>query len=200
MSFARPEAVLSRILTRIAGSMTDDHAEWVRAMLQETKHIDNGWERSTWVLGVVLVTLRLRIASILTDAGHRPCSVTASLLYLMIFSGYLFFHTVSQLISPGVHESWTIALFPVVASLLLTLLPAAIAVGLWYCDALARWMTIAFVVLDLYVVLTFAHAAGFNAVRSVKTVCDLLIVAAMFSQDVRDAFNWRSHPALGLME
>lgn len=188
----------------MARSMPGESGDWIRAMHVETAHIENPRERTAWLAGALRVALRLRARSLATDDGMRPASVTLAVAYLAVFSAYLFLHTVLQIISPGVHEPWTIAWFPVTGCLLLTLLPAALAAGLWACDELARVMTIAFAVLDLVVVLTFVHAAGFDAVRVFKICGDLLILAALNHPSVRRAFEWRPRrgtdaPVLGLL-
>lgn len=177
-----------RWLRRLSLVLPEDRAFWIRAMVAEYEVIDSPSERALWMRGIISTLLRLILRK--SFGGERPWSLTAAALYLFGFSAYVFGHTLSQAIHPGIHERWAVAWFPVFACFVVTLFPAAIGFGLWLADDLARKMTCMFVLLDLIIVAAFAHAYGFTGFRALKVFCDTLILAAMLSPSVREVCSW----------
>lgn len=123
----------------------------------------------------------------------RPIAVTLSSVYYAGFSIVLISMLLGQIISGGIHERWTDAVFPVAFCFMLAVVPAIVALGLWTLDSGARIGSMVFALLHLIVTMAFlSKLSGVHVFPYVRIVLDCLLVAIMFRPDVRSAFQLQS--------
>ena len=177
--------------TEFSARGSSDRRDWLRAMEAEREYISGRKARWAWNLGIGVAVLRLGLRRMFTDS-QRPFELTATAMYLCLFSGYIVFHLLSEMHMKGISEPWSQAWFPLLLCFWLAIIPALIAIGVLFCDDLARRLVILFAVFEVVMALIVAQSDGLSAFRFVKCACNLAVLILMFSPRVTVACSWRS--------
>ena len=125
----------------------------------------------------------------------RPWSVTLACVYFGAFSFVLLSALIWPLATGQMHSRWSEAAFPLAFCLLITLLPAIVALGLWLMDSAAR--VAAMVMALLHAVATlhwFSHPLfGWQWLPAVRFLIDVAIIVTMLHPATTRAFRQSSH-------
>lgn len=176
-----------------SGRGSGDLRHWLRAMQAESEYAGGRKERWAWNVGIGVAALRLALRRVFTDK-QRPFELTVTAMYLCLFSGYIVFHLISQMHEKGISEPWSEAWFPLLLCFWLAMIPALIAIGVMFCDDLARRLVILFALFEIVMALMVAHSDGFSTFRFIKCGCNLAVFSLMFSSRVTTACSWRPTP------
>lgn len=173
-----------------SGRGAGDQREWLRAMQAESDFVSGRKERWAWNVGIGVAALRLSSRRMFTD-NQRPFELTVTAMYLCLFSGYIVFHLISQMYGKGISEPWSEAWFPLLLCFWLAMIPALIAIGVMFCDDLARRLVVLFAFFEIVMALMVAHSDGFSTFRFIKCGCNVAIFSLMCSPRVTAACSWQ---------
>lgn len=188
---------ITSLLAQVSVWLPSRSRDWAQAMIAESSQARTLAEFFRWVLGTAVVVVRLFARQLLFGDTRQPIEFAAAAVYLLAFSGHIFFHLVAEVATAGIHEPWSEAWFPLLCCFSLSLIPALIAVGVWLCDDLARKLALGFAVVDIAVIAMFVNSNSVTTFRATKFVCDVAVLIVMLSPRAKKACSWRVDDSSG---
>lgn len=184
----------ARFLFRVASSrLPDELQEWRNAMLAEIDSAGGGALATLrWAFGSCFAIQRLR-ATCWNKAIHpdvsAPLAVRLIAFYQVAFAVELMGTILWQI--PKIREPWSDAIFPVLFFVLIAILPAVLALGLWTLDESARIGAMLFALCHGLVNVGWISQLSQDPgpVVRVRILIDAAVIVTLLLPSIRKAFR-----------